>query len=108
MTIETAYRILYVAAITWMALLMGVMLARSIRGPGVTNRLLAVNMSGTLVNGAILVLSGLLKENWLVDVALIYTMISFVTVLILTRVMLPGPGAKAQPAPAGGEGKVHE
>ena len=108
MKTETAYTILYVAAITWMTLLMGVMLVRSVKGPGVTNRLIAVNMSGTLVNGVILVLSGLLDESWLVDVALIYTMISFATVLILTRVTLQASAAKAQLSGDGTEGNSHE
>jgi multicomponent Na+:H+ antiporter subunit F len=108
MKTETAYTILYVAAITWMTLLMGVMLVRSVKGPGVTNRLIDVNMSGTLVNGVILVLSGLLDESWLVDVALIYTMISFATVLILTRVTLQASAAKAQLSGNGTEGNSHE
>ncbi len=108
MTIDKAYTLLYVAALTWMTLLMGVMLVRSVRGPGVTNRLIAVNMSGTLVNGVILVLSGLLKESWLVDVALIYTMISFVTVLILTRVYVPAPETEGYQHGGEAEDNSHE
>lgn len=108
MTVDTAYTILYVAAVTWMTLLIGIMLVRSVRGPGVTNRLIAVNMSGTLVNGVILVLSGLMKESWLVDVALIYTMISFVTVLILARVSVPAPAAEEQPCGNEAEEDGHE
>ena len=89
MSVSTAYTILYSAALAFLALLLAVMLLRSTRGPGVTDRLLSINMIGTLVNVAILVMSALLRESWLIDVALIYTMISFVSVLILARVAIP-------------------
>ena len=95
MNVLTAYTILYSAALLCIALLLSVMLLRSTRGPGVTDRLLSINMIGTLVNVAILILSALLRESWLVDVALIYTMISFISVLILARVFIPAkPGRK--------------
>ena len=95
MSVSEAYTILYSAALVFLALLLAVMLLRSTRGPGAADRLLSINMIGTLVNAAILILSALLHESWLVDVALIYTMISFVSVLILARVFIPAkPGRK--------------
>ena len=58
--------------------------------PGdITDRLLSINMIGTQVIGVILILSALLSELWLVDVALLYTMISFVSLLILASVYIP-------------------
>ena len=102
MSITTANTTLYSAALVYLAVLMAVMLMRAICVSGVTNRLIAINMIGTMVNAAILILSSMLKESWLVDVALIYTMISFVTVLILARVMIPAPAA------ASGEEESHE
>ena len=89
MEVESAYRILYSIALIILAVSLGVLLARSIRGPGVTDRLLCINMIGTLVIAAIVILSKLLGETWLLDVALIYTMISMVSVLILARVLIP-------------------
>lgn len=95
MSLDEAYRTLYSAALLILAVLMAVMLIRSARGPGVTDRLLSINMIGTLVNCAILILSALLGEAWLIDVALIYTMINFVSILILARVYLPArPGKR--------------
>lgn len=95
MSLHDAYQTLYSVALLVIAALLAVMLLRSARGPGVTDRLLSINMIGTLVNCAIVVLSALLGEGWLVDVALIYTMISLVSVLILARVMIPEhPGRK--------------
>ncbi len=89
MSVEHAYEILYSAALVILAVLMAVMLVRSARGPGVPDRLLSINMIGTLVIAFILVLSAMLEELWLVDVALLYTMISLIAVLILARVYIP-------------------
>lgn len=89
MTITQAYQTLYSSALLVLALLIGVMLLRSARGPGVPDRLLSINMIGTMVIAMILVLSALLSELWLVDVAVIYTMISLIAVLILARVYIP-------------------
>ena len=89
MDLQEAYRSLYSLSLIVIALLLGVMLIRAVRGPGVTDRLLSINMIGTLVIAAILILSRLLGESWLLDVALIYTMISLVSVLILARVYIP-------------------
>ena len=89
MDVQQASRLLDTAALLVLAALLAVMLIRSIRGPGVTDRLLSINMIGTLVIASIVVLSRLLGESWLLDVALIYTMISLLSVLILARVYIP-------------------
>lgn len=98
MSIETAYQTLYSTVLLCYAVLLMVMLVRSARGPGVTDRLLSINMIGTLIIAFILVLSALLSELWLVDVALGYTMISLISVLILARVYIPD---KAERGPFG-------
>lgn len=89
MGVQEAYRVLYSLSLIAIALLLSVMLLRAVRGPGVTDRLLSISMIATLVIAAILILSRLLGELWLLDVALIYTMISPVSVLILARVYIP-------------------
>lgn len=89
MSVSEAYAILYSTALAVLALLLAVVLLRSVRGAGAADRVVSINMMGTLVNAAILILAALLHESWLIDVALIYTMISFVSVLILARVYIP-------------------
>ena len=89
MTVGEAYTCLYTGALVILAVLIGVMLIRSIRGPGVTDRILSINMIGTMVISCIAVLYAYLGESYLLDVALIYTMISFVTVLVLASVYIP-------------------
>ena len=89
MTVGEAYICLYTGALAVLAVLIGVMLIRSILGPGVTDRILSINMIGTMVISCIAILYAYLGESYLLDVALIYTMISFVTVLVLASVYIP-------------------
>lgn len=89
MTVGEAYSHLYAGALVILAILIGVMLIRSIIGPGVTDRIVSINMICTMTVACIAILSAYLAESYLLDVALIYTMISFVTVLILASVYIP-------------------
>ena len=89
MSVSQAYHILFTAGLVWFAILIAVMLIKAIIGPGVTDRILAINMIGTMVICCILILSVLLDENYLTDVALIYAMISYIAVLILATVYIP-------------------
>lgn len=94
MTVDAAYHMMYTGALAVFALLIGCMLVRSILGPEATDRILSVNMIGTMVIGSILVLSRLLGEGYLADVALIYALISFVSVLIMASVYIPADASE--------------
>ena len=59
---------------------------RSVLGPKIADRIIAVNMIGTLTIILIAILSVYLGENYLVDVCLIYAMISFLAVVVLCKV----------------------
>ncbi|MGM9613265.1 MAG: monovalent cation/H+ antiporter complex subunit F [Butyricicoccus sp.] len=61
-------------------------LIRAVRGPSVPDRLVAVNMIGTMTIGTIAILSDTLGESYLLDVCLIYAMISFLAIVVLTKV----------------------
>lgn len=89
MSIENAYRILFLGALIWFCLMILVMLIRAITGPRVTDRILSINMIGSMVISSICILSFLLDESYLLDVALLYAMISFVAVLILSSTYIP-------------------
>ncbi|MBR4333581.1 MAG: sodium:proton antiporter [Clostridia bacterium] len=65
-----------------------VCLFRAFRGPTAADRVIAVNMTGTIVITLILFLSLLLKEGYLVDIALIYAMLSFLAVVLLCRISI--------------------
>ncbi|MCR5337210.1 MAG: sodium:proton antiporter [Lachnospiraceae bacterium] len=96
MTIERAYYILYMIVLCWFAVLITASLIRSIIGPRITDRVLAINMIGTMVICCISILSVMQKESYLVDVALIYAMVSFVSVLILVSVYLPAKKVRGE------------
>ena len=84
--IETAYEILAVIVMVTIALLIVACLIRSALGPRLTDSIVAVNSIGTMTIVIIAVLSVLLEEAYLLDVCLIYAMISFVAVVVLTKI----------------------
>ena len=88
MTVELAYQYLFTGALMILAVLIGIILVRSIIGPRIIDRILCINMIGTLVICSIAILSQMLKESYLTDIAIIYAMLSFLTVLILASVYI--------------------
>ncbi len=63
-------------------------LVRAIIGPKLADRIMAVNMIGTLTIAIIILLSVLLNESMMLDVALVYAVISFVAVMVLTQIYI--------------------
>ena len=85
---DKAYSILYNGALIVIGVLLLFTLIRAIRGPRIADRIIAVNMMGTLVVITICVLAFLMNEGYLVDVAIVYTMLSFLAVVLLTKVSM--------------------
>lgn len=88
MDISNAYNYLYMALLLLFSILLIGCLIRAIIGPRVADRLVAVNMMGTIVMVAIAILSFYLKENYLLDICIIYAMISFLAVVMLSKVYI--------------------
>ncbi len=63
-------------------------LVKLIQGPDAPNRILAINMTCGISIAAIIVVSLLLGEPSLLDVALLYGLISFLAVVILSQVYI--------------------
>ena len=82
------YNILYTVALVVIGLLILACLVRAIRGPRIADRVSAANMTGTLIVITICILSFLMNEGYLVDIAMIYTMLSFLAVVLLTKVYM--------------------
>lgn len=80
-------RILMIA-IGILAILLLICLIRAIIGPSIADRIVSVNMMGTIVMVIIAMLAILLKEGYIVDICIIYAMISFVSVVALTKIFL--------------------
>lgn len=72
----------------FMAILLLSCLIRAIRGPRLTDRIISANMIGTMTIISIALLSVLLQETYLLDVCLIYAMVSFLGVVVLTKVYM--------------------
>ncbi|MCI6004765.1 MAG: monovalent cation/H+ antiporter complex subunit F [Blautia sp.] len=83
-----AYHILFVAALIFLSVMVVLCLIRAIIGPKVADRIVATNMMGTMTMVIIAILALMLQEGYLVDICLIYAMISFLAVVCLTKVYL--------------------
>lgn len=105
MNIDQAYHLLFMGALIIFAVLIGIMLIRAVIGPRITDRILSINMIGTMTICSIAILSGLLKEGYLTDVALIYAMLSFVSVLILAVMYIPAKPEREKLKAKQGKGK---
>ncbi|MBQ6105078.1 MAG: sodium:proton antiporter [Lachnospiraceae bacterium] len=88
MSLSEAYNLLYNGAIMFLAVIMLAVLFRAVKGPEIVDRIVAVNMLGTLTIMIICILAVKLAQGYLLDVAIIYAMISFLAVVILTRIYL--------------------
>ena len=69
-----------------LALMLILCLFRAIVGPRMADRLIAINMMGAMVMTIICIMALILKESSLVDICLIYALISFLAVVVLTKV----------------------
>ena len=86
--LSQAYNILFLTALVFLAVMVILCLVRAIIGPRIADRVVAVNMMGTMVMVIIAILAMLLGEGYLVDICIIYAMISFLAVIILTKVYM--------------------
>ena len=83
-----AYNLFFTVSLIVLAVLMVLCLVRAIIGPRVADRIVAANMMGTMVIVIIAILALRLGEEYLVDICIIYAMISFLAVIVLTKVYM--------------------
>ena len=86
--IDTLYNNLFTAAMCFLALIAFAYLVRAVIGPKFSDRILAVNSIHTIIILIICILSVFQGENYIVDIALIYAMLGFVTVVIVCKAYL--------------------
>ena len=77
---------LFYGILSIQAVLLLFCLIRAVVGPRIADRLVAVNMITTLVTVMIAILAVLKGEGYLIDICLIYAMISFLAVVVLSRI----------------------
>lgn len=86
--LEQAYHIFFIIALVFLAIMVVLCLIRAIIGPRIADRIVATNMMGTMVMVIIGILAIMLEEGYLADICLIYAMISFLAVIVLTKVYM--------------------
>ena len=71
-----------------MAAMLLMLLIRAIRGPRYTDRILAGNMISTNTMAFICLLAIFLHEDFIFDVAVIYAVIGFIAVVVLSKIIV--------------------
>lgn len=87
-SLERAYGVLLTGALIILAILVMLCLVRAIIGPRVADRIVSVNMTGTMVIVMIGILALMLGEGYLADICIIYALISFLAVIVLVKVYM--------------------
>ncbi len=86
--IELGYEILFGVSLIYFALLILGYLYRSIIGPNFFDRILGVNNISTIIIMIICIIAVMQEESYIVDVAFIYALLGFVTVVIVCKAYL--------------------
>jgi len=83
---ERAYDFLFFAVLLLIACGLVLALIRAIKGPRTADRILGVNLAGSMTILAIALLAYVLKIEALIDVCLIYCLASFLSVVVLSKI----------------------
>lgn len=83
-----AYNLLFSVVLAVLGVLLFLCLLRAILGPRIADRVVGINMIGTIVIMMIAVLALMLGEGYLVDIAIIYAMLSFLAVVVLAKIYI--------------------
>ena len=83
-----AYNLLFTIALAVLGVLLFLCLLRAVIGPRIADRVVGINMIGTIVIMMIAILSLMLGEGYLVDIAIIYAMLSFLAVVVLAKIYI--------------------
>ncbi len=86
--LETTYHFLFVGILMVLGVMLFLCLLRAFMGPTVADRLVSINMMGTMVMVIIATLAIMMEESYLVDICIIYAMISFLAVIVLSKVIM--------------------
>jgi len=85
---SAAYETLFTVTLSILGVLLFPCLLRAIRGPRIADRVVGINMIGTIIIMMITILSLMLEEGYLVDIAIIYAMLSFLAVVVLVKIYI--------------------
>jgi multicomponent Na+:H+ antiporter subunit F len=80
--------VILIVSLIILALCLVLCFVRTLIGPSIPDRIVAINMIGTQVIIIICILSVLMNSSGLVDMAIIYAMFSFLAVVLFTRLYI--------------------
>ena len=86
--IEQAYNILFTVTLVVLALCVLAVLIYIIRSRLTVDRIIGINLIGTIVSIVICVLTRMFNEGYLADIAIIYVVMSFIAVMMLCRIYI--------------------
>lgn len=86
--IEQCYHYLFWGVLVALALCVVVALIYIIRSHLTVDRIIGINLIGTIVVIIIAMLTYLLGEDYLADIAVIYVVLSFIAVMMLCRIYI--------------------
>ena len=86
--LQDAYGILYSGILVVLSVLIIACFIRAIKGPTIADRIVAINMIGTQIITMVGVVALMLDASYLVDVSMLYAMISFLAVVVLCKIYM--------------------
>ncbi len=88
---------IFIACCIYLSITIFFCLYRGVKGPTLADRMVAINVIGTKTVVIISIVSYINEENFFLDVALVYTLISFLsTIYISTMKVIPRRGGEKQ------------
>ena len=91
---EKYYMFLYIFVLVCLGVGLILSLVRVLRGPRVADRIIGINIIGTLGAMIVAVLGVVLEERFIVDVSLLYSLMSFLAVVVLARNFISAAASK--------------
>jgi multicomponent Na+:H+ antiporter subunit F len=86
--IQQCYHDLFWGALVLLGLGLLAVMVYIIRARLTVDRIIGINLTGTLVAIIIAILTYLLGEDYLADVAIVYVVLSFIAVMLLCRIYI--------------------
>lgn len=88
MDIKEMQQLVLIIGMIFLAITILICIIRAILGPRFTDRLLAINVINVKVIILICILAAFYEKSYLVDISLVYSAISFLSVIVLARIFL--------------------
>lgn len=77
-----------VAVLVVLCILLLCIFVRVVKGPRIADRIMGINMMGTVVIGMLSIVAVIQQESYLMDICIIYAVISFLAVVVLAKVYM--------------------